>query len=180
MSVDPSKLRKLGRRGLGTPPTDGSPGIEGSDAQHADESGAAQSVIPDDASAEHRPVARPKFTESAPLLPPPAPEPEAMSGQNDRAKISDAESIKADPEADDDSDAAPPRGKAVVTRGRDEQSVVVRHRVPPPREEPRLPFTSRIAASTKERLEDACYHLRIKHQHFVDEAIRAHLKKHGF
>src|SRR4051812_14150039 len=28
MAVDPSKLRKLGRRGLGTPPTDGSPGIE--------------------------------------------------------------------------------------------------------------------------------------------------------
>jgi hypothetical protein len=55
-----------------------------------------------------------------------------------------------------------------------------RQRVPPPETEPRIPFTTRIAASTKERLEDACYHLRVKHQAFIDEAIRIHLERHGF
>ena len=35
MAVDPSKLKKFGRRGLGLPPTDGSPGIEESTANRA-------------------------------------------------------------------------------------------------------------------------------------------------
>lgn len=56
----------------------------------------------------------------------------------------------------------------------------VRRRVPPPETEPRIPFTTRVALSTKERLEDACYHLRVKHQVFIDEAIRLHLKRNGF
>ena len=36
MAVDPSKLKKLGRRRLGLPPTDGSPGIEESAAKHGE------------------------------------------------------------------------------------------------------------------------------------------------
>jgi hypothetical protein len=179
MSVDPSKLRKLGRRGLGAPPTDGSPGIEGSAALHANDGGQAKNPNSDGAPLGGRAVASPEFEEPTPVPVPPASMPESVSPQNEPADASDADSGRADPEIDDN-DAAPARRKAVATRGKDEQNVVVRHRVPPPREEPRLPFTSRIAASTKERLEDACYHLRIKHQHFVDEAIRAHLKKHGF
>jgi len=46
--------------------------------------------------------------------------------------------------------------------------------------EPRVPFTTRIAVSTKERLEAACFLRRMKHQDFIDEALRIHLKKNGF
>jgi hypothetical protein len=179
MSVDPSKLRKLGRRGLGAPPTDGSPGIEGSAALYPNDGGSTQNLNPDGAPREEQAVARPESAESAQMPAAPTSMPESAAARNEPAEANDTDLGRSAPETDED-DAAPARRKAVATRGRDEQTVVVRHRVPPPREEPRLPFTSRIAASTKERLEDACYHLRIKHQHFVDEAIRAHLKKHGF
>ena len=59
-------------------------------------------------------------------------------------------------------------------------AVARRPRLPPPAAEPRIPFTTRVAASTKERLEEACYHLRVKHQAFIDEAIRLHLERHGY
>ncbi len=69
-----------------------------------------------------------------------------------------------------------------TVRGRGGREVAAaRHqRVPPPDAEPRMPFTTRVTLSTKERLEDACYHLRRKHQDFINEAILAHLTKHGF
>jgi hypothetical protein len=55
-----------------------------------------------------------------------------------------------------------------------------RQRVPPVESEPRMPFTTRVTLSTKERLEDACHFLRVKHQDFINQAIVAHLEKHGF
>jgi hypothetical protein len=58
--------------------------------------------------------------------------------------------------------------------------VLKRQRVPPSEAEPRIPFTTRVTLSTKERLEDACYHLRRRHQEFINEAIVAYLEKHGF
>lgn len=67
-----------------------------------------------------------------------------------------------------------------LSREREDTAPAQRRRVPPLNAEPRVPFTTRIAVSTKERLEDACYHLRMKHQAFIDEAIKIHLEKHGF
>lgn len=108
--VDLSKLR---RRSLGTPPTDGSPGIEGEGKQAI----------------------------------------EAITEQSTFA--------------------------AVASRS-DEGARSLRRRAPAPDVEPRVPFTSRITVTTKERLEEACYNLRVKHQQFVDEAIRIHLTETAF
>lgn len=68
---------------------------------------------------------------------------------------------------------------AVPSRS-DEGARSLRRRAPAPDVEPRVPFTSRITVTTKERLEEACYNLRMKHQQFVDEAIRIHLERNGF
>lgn len=143
MPVDASGLKKLGRRSLGAPPTDGNPGIEGD-------------------------IAEP--TSSGPA--------NATRGINGAGEGPSPSAAKTD---HDDAPSAPPEPQvAAATRESQTPQAQRRHRVPPPVEEPRIPFTTRVAASTKERLEEACYHLRVKHQVFIDEAIRAHLKKHGF
>ena len=87
--------------------------------------------------------------------------------------------LAGDPEAE--ADPMVRRVSATTARTGGKQQTVQRgHRVPPPDAEPRIPFTTRITRSTKERLEDACYHLRRRHQDFINEAIAAHLEKHGF
>lgn len=77
--------------------------------------------------------------------------------------------------------ARPLRALAAEGLGRTKEQAATRHqRVPPPAVEPRVPFTTRITWSTKERLEEACHVLRRKQQDFIDEAIQIHLNKYGF
>jgi hypothetical protein len=142
VAVDPTKLKKPGRRGLGLPPKDGSPGIEESSAK-----------VPSDL-------------------------------EPSRSWLHTAESQKpagpgAEPEPEPGEHPVIPRA-ATRVRAAGEQHFERGHRIPAPHTEPRIPFTTRITASTKERLEDACYHLRRRHQDFINEAIVAHLEKHGF
>jgi hypothetical protein len=159
MAVDASRLKKLGRRGLGMPPTDGSPGIEDdatSDGQLTGVTAAASDTE------QH----------FSPLP--------AVQLKPGRPETDDAR-----PELVDHNDAEVPaamlrRGLTPGRRPAADATAQQRQRVPRPEIEPRVPFTTRIAASTKERLEDACYHLRTKHQDFINEAITAHLEKHGF
>ena len=107
-------------------------------------------------------------------VPPPAPEPQDAS-------MAALEMPQPGPQAEADIEpVAARRPPPPAARTRREAGMSPRPRVPPPEAEPRVPFTARITLSTKERLEDACYHLRRKHQDFVNEAILLHLRKHGF
>jgi hypothetical protein len=115
MAVDASKLR---RSKLGSPPTEGMPGIEQTEGSLASKDGGAETALPE----------------------PAAP-------------------------------AMLPEMSKVTTR---------RQRVPPAPVEPLVPFTSRVRVSTKDRLEAACFHLRQRHQEFVDAALVAYLEQHGF
>jgi hypothetical protein len=173
MAVDASKLKKFGRRGLGLPPSDGSPGIEEGPANTADPlASEPQNHIGTGAHAV-------PGTERATILAALAVTPEAPSA---RTRAAEAQlgregrgGIVTQLEAEER------RVTPVAGRGGGEQGTVQgRYRVPPHDAEPRVPFTTRITSSTKERLEDACYHLRRKHQDFINEAIAAHLEKHGF
>jgi hypothetical protein len=161
MAVDPSKLRNSRRRGLGSPPTDGSPGIDrdpGDPSIYAAPGGgdATASQI----SAEPTPQLMAPATGSG--------QPQPRVGANG-ANDEEGASRLSRPE--------PAEGQG---RGERPTSPQGRQRVPPPESESRIPFTTRVSASTKERLEDACHFLRVKHQDFINQAIVAHLKKHGF
>jgi hypothetical protein len=112
MALDTSRLR---RAKLGSPPTDGTPGIEMPETQPDNQPASAASTL---------------VQEEAVRGPTPPPEPT-------RARV-------------------------------------------PLQVEQRVPFTTRVTVSTKDRLENACFHLRRKHQDFINEAIQEHLKKHGF
>jgi hypothetical protein len=213
MAVDVSKLKKLGRRGLGAPPTDGSPGIEESvapplEVPAAPAEAAGEPEAPFTLDGPSVPVfLRPEYRDragavtalspepAAPAVSPPAAETSAIPPLATEAAQAHAanpvasgaggrESTAAPgPEAEEDEEAAPaPRRTASIgpERGEPEATQQRRQRAPRPQEEPRIPFTTRVSVSTKERLEEACYHLRVKHQAFIDEAIRAHLEKHGF
>jgi hypothetical protein len=189
MAVDASKLKR--RRGLGAPPTEGAPGIEESDVARQEQAEARafpQPAFLDQALSEGAPAEAnppPPFAEPATAQPEPAVPAKRAEGEG-----ADAEPAppKAEPEHEPELGAelepaiAPRRAEAPSARrgGGGEAGPTRRQRVPPPEAEPRVPFTTRVTVSTKERLEDACYHLRKKHQDFINEAILVHLKKHGF
>jgi hypothetical protein len=116
MALDTSRLR---RAKLGSPPTDGAPGIEMPETQLDNQPASAASTL---------------VQEDAVQSPAPPPEPAHKP--------------------------APERVPLQV--------------------EQRVPFTTRVTVSTKDRLENACFHLRRKHQDFINEAIQEHLRKHGF
>lgn len=153
MAVDTSRLRGSGRRSLGTPPTEGAPGMEEPSITGRGDREEQGITTPD----QGRPVMAPNTDAS-----------QEHSGQHRRA---------IDPTGQNDT-----KDKVSSNQGEgaNQAASAARRRVPPPTAEPRIPFTTRIAVSTKERLEDACYHLRIKHQVFIDEAIRLHLERHKF
>ncbi len=200
MAVDPSKLKRFGRRGLGSPPTDGSPGIEGSAATTSGNTSAeaARHPIPPFRQADVERSGADVQQAMPPTKPPariPAePTPSAAAATWDPVPAStEAAALvsngagegtsEGDLKFEEELGISPGPRRLHTTAGRGSARQVEaqpRQRVPPPEAEPRIPFTTRIAASTKERLEDACYHLRTKHQAFIDEAIRIHLKKHGF
>jgi hypothetical protein len=161
MAVDPSKLKNSRRRSLGSPPTDGSPGIDhdpGESSTYAAPGGgdATASPIP----------AQPTPQSTAPA-----------SGNGQTQPTVGANGSDDEESASRLSEPEPAKGQG---RGERAASPQGRRRVPPPEAEPRIPFTTRVSASTKERLEDACHFLRVKHQDFINQAIVAHLKKHGF
>lgn len=167
MAVDASKLKR--RRGLGVPPTDGAPGIEDTvlelEAYHPPQPAFLDRTFAASSEAQAGDAREP------------SPPPEPVSAANPIG-------ARAEPELSEKEPAIPPRraaAPALAERGRGgEGTLARRQRVPPPEAEPRVPFTTRVTVSTKERLEDACYHLRRKHQDFINEAILAHLKRHGF
>ena len=135
MGVDASKMAGIRRRGLGSPPKDGAPGLEGTaEADVSAPVGASEAVGASSGK---------------------------ITSQGDQASGNPVERHVAE---EDGAIAA----------------AQVKRRAPAAREEPRIPFTTRVTISTKERLEEACYHLRTKHQAFIDEAIRVHLEKNGF
>jgi hypothetical protein len=156
MAVDASKLKR--RRSLGLPPTDGTPGIEETapDLSESDIASAETSTP-----AFLKPEHQEHLVQPARLA---APEPPAGWQQGEGVHT-----VRPEPEVG--SEGPPARRSGAPGH---------RQRVPPPEAEPRVPFTTRVTLSTKERLEDACYHLRQKHQDFINEAILAHLEKHGF
>lgn len=198
MAVDASRLKKLGRRSLGAPPTNGSPGIENSAVAVAEvspgrpfvpiimgaeyETGQANAEAACASQAEA--LATPEPVEAAsPVAAPSVQESAASPDQTAEPVLNGAGEGELLPEVEDEPEAtlAPRRALAAAGRGRGEQTASQRRqRVPPPEAEPRIPFTTRVSSSTKERLEDACHFLRRKHQDFINDAIIAHLKKHGF
>ena len=187
MTVDASKLKKPSRRGLGAPPTDGSPGIE-DDFGSAPDDKRQPAVFspPEDASgltagvsaATSRVLGVDDFPPSAPTRQSFAPA--AVSGQNLQV-LSGVDEGRKGPGAEDEGTSTTAHRTPSTGRGRGEQlNPQPRQRVPPPEAEARIPFTTRVSVSTKERLEEACHFLRVKHQDFINQAIVAHLKKHGF
>src|SRR5208283_1165306 len=175
MTVDPSKLKKPTRRGLGAPPTDGTPGIEDDrDPAPGDRKQPAVLSSPADANGLTAAVSNgatriqgfDEFPPSAALRQSVAPAP--VSGQ-DRPELS----------GEDEGSSTTAHPVPATGRGMGEQPTAQgRQRVPAPVAEARIPFTTRVSVSTKERLEDACHFLRVKHQDFINQAIVAHLKKH--
>ena len=139
------------RRGLGAPPTEGAPGIEDVIAQPPLQLPKSEPAV---FAAQQADADAPRAAQDLP-----------HPGLGPAAEMA---AVPVRP-------SLPP-----AARGRREEGTAPRQRVPPPQAESRVPFTARITLSTKERLEDACYHLRRKHQDFVNEAILLHLKKHGF
>jgi hypothetical protein len=174
VAVDPSKLKKSSRRALGLPQTDGSPGIEESAVQAAE----ASTSNPQTHAGSRRDATPEVATEPTEVSRDPEPPlawsstAEAQSPPRGRGGASPVPDLEEDPTVR--------RVPATAGPGGEQQSFRRRHRVPPPDAEPRIPFTTRITRPTKERLEDACYHLRRRHQDFINEAIAAHLEKHGF
>jgi hypothetical protein len=150
MAVDASRLKKVVRRGLGAPPTDGSPGID-----------------------ETIKVAQEgrKFVET---------DASVLSPGAENTHIEANSSIR----PGKDTEVVPPIRESFGSSEREgkEQPLGTQRppRVPRLEPEPRIPFTTRISAITKERLEEACHHLRVKHQDFINQAIISHLDKHGF
>lgn len=156
MPVDANKLRRV-RRNLGSPPTDGSPEIE-------------VSAVGTPSGNHTEPVEWPEpLSSSMPVLKPEPHEADTPTAARDHVLQ------RTEPGA-----AKVHHSRVGTERVHEGAAPTSRYRIPPRESEPRVPFTTRIAASTKERLEDACYHLRTKHQAFIDEAIRQHLEKHGF
>ena len=175
MSVDASKLKR--RRGLGAPPTEGAPGIEPAEV-NVEQKNVLQPLQPQFLD---RVLPISVSTQDGSALP----SQETLRG----ALTATAEMngfvgpLRRPEEGREDASAVPRKPDAApeVARGRAGGAPPIRRqRVPPPETEPRVPFTTRVAISTKERLEDACYHLRRKHQDFINEAILAHLERHGF
>ncbi|MDJ0391037.1 hypothetical protein QMO56_23260 [Roseomonas sp. E05] len=186
MAVDQNKLKALGRRrGLGAPPTDGSPGIEEEVAQPAETPAAPEKpplpkFLRDRREGEVAPPPQPPAADPIPSPAPAAeaPQPAGKAGEGARAPGWRADDIP-DAEDDEEGEAPLPRRATAPARGRAGVPAQPR-RVPRPADEPRVPFTTRIAVSTKERLEDAAYSLRMKHQDIINDAIVAYLKKLGF
>jgi len=187
MGVDASKLRKLSRRNLGVPPTDGSPGIEHSSATAPAEPPTAPTFF--ESKEDFRGSAATTHTAQDSKRPeefpsdPPRSDQQRLSVSSDVAgqQMNGAGEGTNASEASADAFVLPLHESPVVARSRAESANLQRRqRVPAPEAEPRLPFTTRVSASTKERLEDACHFLRMKHQDFINQAIIAHLKKHGF
>jgi hypothetical protein len=181
MAVDPSKLKRLGRRGLGAPPTDGSPGMEESATDATPPGPGTQPAVVYSRPEQHEGTRALADEQKIPVPPiaatlqdqEPSPAPSNLAGLD----LGAAGQPEFKPQV-----AAPAPGRVPTAASSDGAATAapLRRRVPPRQEEPRIPFTTRIAVSTKERLEDACYHLRTKHQAFIDEAIQIHLRKHGF
>ena len=162
MSVDPSNLKKLNRRRLGAPPTDGSPEIEAASAPVA----VSQPPVENETTLNDEDRGDP---------------PVSVSGQQIDAQRTVTSTMDRG-ERMDSSRPARIAEQGAIGRGNRETSAGSkrRHRVPPSEAEPRIPFTTRVSASTKERLEEACHVLRRKHQDFINEALSVHLRKHGF
>lgn len=188
MAVDPSKLRRPSRRRLGAPPTDGSPGIEDDSGAHDSRIHPATSSPQEHADSASATVSvgatrMQSFNPHSPFTAMPQTMiPTAVSGQSRQGLDGTGkESGTQDTDHDGVSTTAW-RGPATGTgTGRGDQPASQRRqRIPAPETEARIPFTTRVSASTKERLEDACHYLRVKHQDFINQAIVAHLKKHGF
>ena len=173
MAVDASKLRKLGgRRGLGVPPIDGSPGIEESDRPETSAL-ASSTLLPN--FREHQ-----VETEAAELQHTVLSAAESLFPPHNPSPLLDG-SVKAASASEPNVTAPSGLVSAAAERGNGGQTVFERRqRVPPLEAEPKIPFTTRVSASTKDRLENACHFLRKKHQDFINDAIIAHLKKHGF
>lgn len=191
MTVDASKLKRIGRRGLGSPPTNGSIGIDGTEewiSPTSDGSGgeATNSARPTAGNGEMDATAFRSVDEDQlqrPHLPsmhsgddaavrPEHPTATALHRvpSGSEAQLAEPEDYRSSMESVTREHSSP--GEEVKSR--------LRHRVPLGEIEPRVPFTTRITLSSKERLEEACYHLRRKHQDFINEAIIAYLEKHGF
>jgi hypothetical protein len=101
--------------------------------------------------------------------------------EQDRQELSATDEDRHGENEDEESASTTARRAPTTGQGRGEQTAARgRQRVPLPEAEARIPFTTRVSISTKERLEDACHYLRVKHQDFINQAIVAHLKKHGF
>ena len=175
MGVDASKLRR--RRSLGLPPTEGASGMEEAPQIEKSLTGWAAPAIERFVEVRDQPAER-MLEPSQPAVSISAPVPEVASKGPDGARKRDRAT---EPKMEVAPEAVPViRAAATASRGRGEEAAARRLRAPRPEEEPRVPFTTRVTLSTKERLEDACYHLRRRHQEFINEAIVAHLKKHGF
>ena len=187
MAVDAGKLKR--RHNLGAPPTEGTPGIEeGSALAPQAEKLLPESPIP---ASQRLPENRDRHTLEAAApesVPAGSAEPAARTAQvapTDPSGAGEANSARepGPPDPEPDAEPAPARRAALPVaggRGEGPAASAQRQRAPRPTAEPRVPFTTRVTLSTKERLEDACYHLRRKHQDFINEAILAYLKKHGF
>lgn len=187
MAVDSSKLKKPGRRSLGAPPTEGSPGFEGEFVPASDggpQSGTFSTSIYSDRQAETDradATRAPGPANGRPIKPMTQPEPSSAgshqlthgpTGTGEQNGARDRNGPNATAFAEHRPATGRWRGEQPNRQGR--------QRVPPPETEARAPFTTRISASTKERLEDACHYLRVKHQDFINQAIVAHLEKYGF
>ena len=187
MAVDLSKLRKPSRRRLGTPPTDGSPGIE-DDFGFApdDETQPAAPSPPGNLNRLTAPVnASATRTQRANALSPSTPMPNSVTptlpSGPDHQVLNGTDEESGTSSTEDEGASTQARRVPATSRGRGEQPTHQgRQRVPPPAAEARIPFTTRVSVSTKERLEEACHYLRVKHQDFINHAIVAHLKKYGF
>ncbi len=187
MAVDPSKLKKPVRRSLGAPPTDGSPGIE-DNIRLASDNGtppAALSLSDEgsrpDAPASAAAMSMPRSNHHPPPTPTPKWVASTPTGGHDHVRQNGADEESLSQHVDDEGLVSVARRAPASGRERGDQPISHgRQRVPPPEAEARIPFTTRVSVSTKERLEDACHYLRMKHQDFINQAIVAHLKKNGF
>jgi hypothetical protein len=188
MAVDASKLKR--RRGLGAPPTEGAPGIEEetTPVPLAEEPPVRSTtpIVPRSVEIRDRQVvaADLELAISASPLPGPAlaPVPPAETGQGSGSGEAQEVAVVGSPGEEPAATTVAHGDASPATSSVEAKTAgpARRERVPPREAEPRVPFTTRVALSTKERLEEACYHLRRKHQDFINEAILAHLERHGF
>lgn len=165
MAIDTSKLKGVGRRrGLGTPPADGSPGIEEATGPDGNP---APAHTPEDQ--RQRAAADASIPTSDELYAGPPPTRTKQSTTIEAPKNARA------------AEGAPRATGSATGRWKDEPVLPrQRQRVPPQSAAARVPFTTRITLETKDRLEDACHHLRMKHQDFIEQALEEHLRKRGF